>query len=153
VLTKTISTVARALVLATIVILGLANQSHAGDNLEISPVDYKKAEAMIKHWLSLVDKGKYAESFAAASESFRKNLSAEKWAANHPKMLAETGPVDSRGEISSFTTKEKANNQTLPSSYQVEFKTKFKKKSGTEHLEIVKENGEWKVADYLIIPE
>jgi hypothetical protein len=34
----------------------------------------------------------------------------------------------------------------LPSSYFVTFKIKFKKKSGTEHVQIVKENGEWKVA-------
>lgn len=143
----------RALLLILLLTLSLATRSSAGDILELSTADYKKVVAMMRHWLELVDKGKYAETFAAASESFRHDSSAEKWAAFHPKMLAETGPVVSRGKISSFSSKEKPNNQTLPSSYQVNFKTKFKIKSGTEYVEIVKENGEWKIANYLIIPD
>jgi hypothetical protein len=145
--------IARALVLVLLLTPGLATRSSAGDILELSPAEYNKTVAMMRHWLELVDKRKYAETFAAASESFRHDSSAEKWAAFHPKMLTETGPVVSRGKISSFTSKEKPNNQTLPSSYQVNFKTKFKIKRGTEYVEIVKENGEWKVAKYLIIPD
>jgi hypothetical protein len=45
---------------------------------------------------------------------------------------------------------EKANPRTFPSEYFVMFKTKFKKKSGTETVQIVKEDGEWKVAHYSI---
>lgn len=118
----------------------------------MKPAEYVKTEAMLKHWLVLVDKGKFAESFTAASDSFRHDLTAEKWAANHSKMLDETGPVISRGKMG-LTTAEKPSHETAPSSYQADFKTKFKKKSGTEHLEIVKENGEWKVANYMIIPD
>lgn len=150
--TTNFSRVARALCLVTVLTLGFAHLSIAGDFIEMKPAEYKKTEAMLRHWLSLVDTGKYAEAFAAASDSFRKDLSAEKWAAHYPKMIAETGSVTSRGEIASFTTSEKSH-EKAPSHYQVDFKTKFKKKRGTEHLEIVKENGEWKVADYMIIPD
>lgn len=152
-LTNRFSIIVRTLILAAILGLGVIHRSNAGDNLEISAAEYKKVEAMMRNWLAMVDKGKYAESFAAASESFRKNLSVEKWAANHLQMLAETGPTVKRGEISSFRSEEKPNNRTLPSSYRVNFKTKFKKMDGTEYLEIVKENGEWKVAHYIVIPK
>ncbi|MEY2505453.1 MAG: hypothetical protein QOG27_1733 [Verrucomicrobiota bacterium] len=141
--------IARTLLLISLLTLGLASRSSAGDILEISPAEYKKAEAMMRHWLQLVDKGKYAESFAAASELFRQNSSVEQWTAKHSKML-EAGPVVSRGKIASFVPMQKPNHETLPSSYSVTFKTKFKKKSGSEWVQIVKENGEWKVATYSI---
>ena len=141
--------IARALLLVPLLALGFANRSSAGDILEISPAEYKKAEAMMRHWLRLADKGKYAESFAAASELFRQNSSVEQWSAKHSKMLG-AGPVVSRGEIASFVPGEKPNHETLPGSYFVTFKTKFKNKSGVEHVQIVKENGEWKVAAYSI---
>lgn len=117
----------------------------------MKPAEYNKTQAMIKHWLGLVDKGKYAESFAAASDSFRHDLTAEKWAANYSKMLEETGPVISRGKVD-LTTVGPPSHERAPS-YDAHCKTKFKKKSGTEHLEIVKENGEWKIANYRIIPD
>jgi hypothetical protein len=152
VITNILSRAARAAVLMMVLGLGLARQSSAGDNIEMKAAEYDKTVAMIKHWLALVDKGKYAESFAAASDSFRHDLTAEKWAANHSKMLEETGPVISRGKVD-ITTAEKPRHEKAPSSYHADAKTKFKKKSGTEHLEIVKENGEWKVADYRIVPD
>lgn len=145
-LTKTFSKLVVGLAVA---LIGLTNQSHAGDIREISPADYKKAQTAMKEWLALVDNGKYAESFAAASEFFRKNSSAEKWKTDHAKMM-EAGPVVTRGEMAGFTPMEKPNPDTLPSSYFVTFKTKFQKKSGTEHLQIVKENDQWKVAAYSI---
>ena len=151
--TKNISGLSRALVLAVLLAFALNNRSNAGDNIEMSPAEYKRTQATLGHWLSLVDKNKYPESFAAASDSFRKDSTAEKWAANHAKMLADLGPVVSRGEISNFTSNEKPSHEKASSSYQVDFKTKFKKKTGKERLEIVKENGEWKVADYTIIPD
>ena len=103
----------------------------------------------MRQWLALADKAKYAESFNAASELFRKDSSVEEWAAKHPKMLV-AGPVVSRGEMVHFSSYEKANPRTLPSTYFVMFKTKFKKKSGKETVQIVKEDGEWKVAHYSI---
>jgi hypothetical protein len=146
---KKFSMIARAFLLIPLLTLGLAHRLSAGDILEISPAEYKKAEAMMRHWLQLVDKGKYAESFAAASELFRQNSSVEQWSAKHSKML-EAGPVVSRGKMDSFVPREKPSSEALPSSYFATFKTKFKNKSGTEHVQIVKENGEWKVASYSI---
>jgi hypothetical protein len=153
VFTNNFTTAVRSLALAAILSLGFAQLSNAGDTREISPAEYKKTEAMMRAWLTQIDKAKYAESFATASESFRKGLSVEKSQTNHAKMLADIGPVVSRGKIDSFTTKEKPSSETLPSTYQVIFKTKFKKKSAREFLEIVKENREWKVANYLILPD
>lgn len=152
VISNILSIAARAAILATVLSLGSARPASAGDIIEMKPAEYDKTEAMLKHWLALVDKGKYAESFTAASDSFRHDLTTEKWAANHSKMLEETGPVISRGRLS-LTTSEKPSHEHAPSTYNADFKTKFKKQSGTEHLEIVKENGEWKVANYVIIPD
>jgi hypothetical protein len=143
----------RVLILIPILIATLPNRSNAGDILEISAADYKKAETMMRHWLSLADKGKYAESFAAASELFRQNSSVAQWTAGHRKMLGEHGAVVARGKIDGFTPLEKPNSTTLPSSYFVTFTTKFKKKSGAEEVQIVKENGEWKISSYKIAPD
>lgn len=140
-----------ATILATVLSLSLARQSTAGDNIEMKPAEYSKTRAMIKRWLGLVDKGKYAESFAATSDSFRHDLTADKWATNHSKMTEETGPVISRGKMD-LTTVGPASHEKAPD-YDAHCKTKFKNKSGTEHLGIVKENGEWKIADYKIIPD
>ena len=107
-----------------VVSLGLARQSSAGDNIEMKPAEYDKTEAMLRHWLALVDKGKFAETFTATSDSFRHDSTAEKWAAFYPKMVAETGPVISRGKLS-LTTSEKPSHEHAPSSYHADFKTKF----------------------------
>lgn len=142
--TNPFSIAARALVLFAILMVGLPHRSNAGDR-DISPAQYNKAKTMMSAWLKLVDQGKYPESFAAAAESFRRNSSTEKWAAKHAQMLTEMGPVVSRGEIVSFVPGEK---EGVPSSYFVTFKTKFKKKAGSEYVQIVNEKGEWKVASY-----
>ncbi|MEY2563280.1 MAG: hypothetical protein QOH88_1473 [Verrucomicrobiota bacterium] len=143
---------ARVAILAAVLTLGLACPSSAGDNIEMTTAEYPKTVAMIRQWLALLDKGKYAESFTTASDSFRHDLTAENWAAKHSKMLEETGPVISRGKMGHLMTVGPVSHEKAPS-YDADFKTKFKKKSGTEHVEIVKENGEWKVANYMIVPE
>jgi hypothetical protein len=136
------------LILVSVILAALPNRSSAGDNLEISPADYKKAETMMTHWLSLADQGKYAESYAAASELFRKNSSVEQWTAERRKVLEERGKVVSRGKIEGFTPSEPPNSNTLPSYYMVTFKTKFEKNAGVEVVQLVRENGEWKVGHY-----
>jgi hypothetical protein len=119
----------RLLIVISVVLATLPNRSSAGDNLEISPADYKKAETMMKHWLSLADKGEYAESFVTASELFRKNSSVEQWTAERRKVLEERGKVVSRGKIEGFTPSEPPNSNSLPSYYMVTFKTKFEKRA------------------------
>jgi hypothetical protein len=145
---KNLKTAVRALALAVILTLGAVHLSKAGDNIEMAPADFKKAEAGLRSWLSLLDQGKYAETFAAAAELFRQNSSVENWKDRHAIMLEDSGPVVSRGEIVSFVPSEKPNPDRMPAFYFVTFKTKFKKKSGTEYVQIMKDNGDWKVASY-----
>jgi hypothetical protein len=142
----------RAAIFAAVFSLGIVGRAAAGDIIEMKPAEYNKTVAMINHWLELLDKGKYAESLAAASDSFRHDLTPEKWATNHAKMLAETGPVVSRGKVE-ITNAEPPSHEKASDSYNADFKTKFKKKSGTEHLQLVRESGELKIANYLIIPK
>lgn len=150
-ITHIFSTTARVALLAAVLSLGVVRQSSAGDVVEMKPEDYKKTQAMIAHWYALLDKGKYAETLAATSDVFRHDLTVEKWAANHAKMLEKTGPVISRGKVE-ITTVNNPDHPTEPS-YAAQCKTKFKQRSGTERLEIRKENGEWKIANYMILPD
>ena len=140
--------IARTLLLVSLLTLGLSSRSSAGDHLEISPADYKKSETMMRHWLALADKGKYAETFAAAAELFRKNSSVEQWTTERRKVLEERGKVLSRGKIDGFTPSEPPNSTSLPSYYMVTFKTRFEKKAGVEVIQLVRENGEWKIGHY-----
>ena len=142
---------ARLLVLTAIFIAALPNPSSAGDGDDSLRADQKKAEPIIRDWLSLVDKAKYAESFAAASEIFRRNSTVEQWTAEHRKMLEANGPVVARGNIDNFMVLPL--DKTAPRSYyEVTFKTKFEKRSAVEEVQIFKDNDEWKVTSYKIAP-
>ncbi|MDQ6626324.1 MAG: DUF4019 domain-containing protein [Verrucomicrobiota bacterium] len=102
-------------------------------------------------WLRLLETGKYAESFATASQSFRKGLTAEQWATNYPTMQKEFGAVVSRADDVNVTRKSSVSDGAKETvTYIVKFNTTFQKKAGTEAVTMEKESNQWKVADYSI---
>lgn len=102
-------------------------------------------------WLGLLDEGDYPGSFAAASAGFRKGLTPEKWKAGHAAMQKEFGTLVSHGDRVTLRTRTSSPDGGKPQiTYILDIPSKFSKATGTEHITLVKESGEWKVADYSI---
>ena len=109
------------------------------------------AQTSDKAWLSLIDTGKYAESWKAASAGFQSAVSEEKWEEMVAKARAPLGDVKSRKLESATETK------TLPGApdgdYVVaKFDTSFEhKQAAVETVVSSKEkDGNWRVAGYFI---
>lgn len=109
------------------------------------------AQKSADSWLSLVDGGRYAESWQAAAAFFRNAMPADKWGEAAKAARAPFGPVKSRSIKSATSAK------TLPGApdgdYVVfQFDTAFEKKSAAvETVTAVRESdGTWRVVGYFI---
>jgi uncharacterized protein DUF4019 len=116
------------------------------------PDDAKKqAQKAAESWLSLVDSGKYAESWSAAATLFRKAVSQEKW---QEAMRSVREPL---GKTSLRKLKSAAYSTSLPGvpdgEYVViQYETSFEhKQSAVETITPMREaDGTWKVSGYFI---
>lgn len=130
--------------------LGVALRSNAAEPTKLSVEEQKELASAAVDWVLSLDEGKYAETFAAASESFRKGSSVQKWKEGHAFMQKNFGPVVSRDPNFDLkrTWREEDGKDTV--TYILKIRTKFEKKSGIENVKVEKESGKWKVADYTI---
>lgn len=129
---------------------GAMPRSNAADPPKLSAEEIQQLSGAAADWLGLLNEGKYAESFAAAAKSFRKDLSVEKWSKSHSGMLKEFGAVVSRDNHAEVKVNTRDEDGKITTSYTINIKTEFEKKNGYENVKIEKESGEWKVADYTI---
>jgi hypothetical protein len=111
----------------------------------------KAAEKSAAAWLSLVDSGKYAESWTGAAEAFHQALSQAQWKAALEQVRTPLGTVVSRKLRSAKYTRE------LPGApagdyVVIQYATDFEKKSGaTETVTPAKDkDGVWRVSGYYI---
>ncbi|MFB3814513.1 MAG: DUF4019 domain-containing protein [Terriglobales bacterium] len=104
-----------------------------------------------KHWLALVDAGKYAASWDEAAPHFKSAVSKEQWTKALQATRAPLGNVASRQQISAtYTT-------SLPGAPDgeyvvIQFKSSFEhKKSAVETVTpMLDKNGQWRVSGYFI---
>lgn len=116
-----------------------------------APADREAINEAVVDWLGLLDKGDYRGSFAAASAEFRKGLTAEKWRASHASMQKQFGTLVSHGTRVTLRTRTSTTDGGKQEvTYILDIESKFSKATGTEHITLVMESGEWKVADYSI---
>lgn len=120
--------------------------SSAGTSTASEAAMNAAAEQSARGWLSLVDAGKWNESWAATGSSFRKLNSAKVWASVSGKVRVPLGSVTSRKLVSSEEV------PAPPAGYtMLKFRTDFAGKPGaTETLTMVREAGGWKVTGYII---
>lgn len=99
-----------------------------------------------RQWLELVDSGKWEESWAATTQSFRSMNTVAAWQSASEQARVPLGRVVSR----SFTSEEMV--PAAPSGHQVvRFRTSFANKAAaTETLSLAKEGGSWRVVGYFI---
>ena len=115
-------------------------------------------ETKIQHetqsWLTLVDSGKYSESWKEASSLFRNAVKQDQWAQNIEKLRSPLGKVSSRKPISST---EKTSLPGAPEGkYNVnKFETTFSKNGPViETLTLMLDtDGKWRVSGYFINTE
>jgi len=111
----------------------------------------KQAAKAAESWLSLVDSGKYGESWTAAAAVFRNAVAREKWQETMRALREPLGKVSSRSlKSASFST-------SLPGApdgeYVVlQYETSFEhKQSAVETITPMKEpDGTWKVSGYFV---
>jgi len=127
--------------------LSIGAPAHAQHN----PVAEKAAQQTAKSWLALTDTGKYAESWNAASDVFKKAVTRDKWVASVKPVRDPLGKVQSRKPKLSQYAKDPAG---APKGEYVtmQFDTSFEKKPGAVETlaEMRDKDGKWRVAGYFI---
>lgn len=102
-------------------------------------------------WLRLLDAGDYQGNFAASAQQFQKGLTAEKWRDSHAYMQKQFGTLVSRSDdVNLKTNTSTAEDGKETVKYVLHIPAKFTKTAATEQLTLVKEAGEWKIADYSV---
>jgi len=131
------------MVVGAVIVLG--HTGHAADKAEAAAT--KQAEA----WLSLVDDGKYGESWDAASKLFQGGVTRAEWA---EKVAGVRGPL---GKVVSRRVKSERPTTRLPGAPDgkyvvIQFATSFEhKKQAVETVTpMLEPDGSWKVAGYFI---
>ncbi len=108
------------------------------------------ARAAADAWLALVDDARYADSYADASEPFRRATTAGAWEKMATAVRAPLGKVKSRTLKSATPTK------SVPGAPEGEyviilFDTSFEHKDAIETVTPMKEaDGKWRVSGYYI---
>lgn len=97
-------------------------------------------------WLTLLDEGRWDESYQATSASFRELNTVEVWASVSEKARTPLGAVVSRRFVS------QENLPAPPDGYEVvKFQTRFANKAAAlETVTLRRENGSWRVAGVTI---
>jgi hypothetical protein len=113
--------------------------------------DVSIAKDAAKTWLSLTDSGKYAESWDAASKSFKKAITKPNWVKDLESVRSPLGAVKSRNlESATFTRKlpDASDGEYVVIQYKTDFANKPAK---VETVTVTRdEDGSWRVAGYFI---
>ena len=117
---------------------------------EIKGPEQKATEAA-EAWLSLVDEGKYEESWNAAAEYFRRAVTKEQWQQSLKAVRSPLGAVKSR-EVIAATYMTEIPGAPDGEYVVIQFSTSYEnKKSAVETVTPMKETDEsWKVSGYYI---
>ncbi|PZO89435.1 MAG: LuxR family transcriptional regulator [Sphingomonas sanxanigenens] len=105
-----------------------------------------EAVAFARQWLTLLDQGRWDESYQATGAAFQKQNTVEVWASVSEKVRRPLGAAISR----SFLSQE--NLPAPPAGYEViKFRTRFASKGETvETVTLERENGDWRVVGVTI---
>ena len=110
----------------------------------------EKAVNSAEEWLTLVDAGKYAESYNDAASMFQKALSKEKWVETLNGLLPQYGKVIKR-EVKSSKYYSELPGAPTGEYVVIQFSTSFEKKENCiETVTPMKDDGVWKVSGYFI---
>jgi hypothetical protein len=111
----------------------------------------KVAVAGAEKWLSIVDEGKYAESWKEAAEYFRNAVKQDQWVEAMESVRKPLGKLVSR-KVKSATCKTSLPGAPDGQYVVIEFETSFEnKKSAIETVTpMMDKDGKWRVSGYFI---
>jgi Protein of unknown function (DUF4019) len=114
-------------------------------------VQKKDALAAAENWLTMIDKGEYAEGWKKAADYFKTVVSEEMWVQYMETIRKPLGEVLSR-KVESVTPKTSLPNTPGGKYVVIQFKTSFKTgKSGVETVTPqLEKDGKWRVSGYHI---
>ena len=120
-----------------------------GTPAEAAQADAAAESEMVRvarHWLALVDEGRWNESWSATAQAFRELNTSETWASVSEELRVPLGAVISR------TAAGEDDVPAPPSGYRmVKFRTSFANKPvAIETLTLVRDGNAWRVAGYII---
>jgi hypothetical protein len=123
----------------------------AAERVLAQPASEPAAVKAAESWMTLVDSGKYAESWKASASLFREKVTAAQWEDAVRSARGPLGPVESRKRVTAQYTR------TLPGAPDgeyvlIRYETAFqKKKSSVETVTPMKDkDGVWRVSGYFI---
>ncbi len=119
-----------------------------------NPKDWPEKEAAINtalHWVTLIDSGRYDESWQIAHSSFKQDVTERQWRIGLEQIRMPYGKVKSRiiKEAKSLSTKPGA---TSKKNLVVELTTQFENhQTATEFVTVIPDNeGTWHVSAYYL---
>ena len=130
---------------ALIISVQVASPTIATPDAALATPNSEAADAA-RRWLTLLDEGRWDESYQATSASFRELNTAQVWATVSEKVRTPLGAVVSRRLVS------QENLPAPPDGYEVvKFQTRFANKAvALETVSLRRENGSWRVAGVTI---
>jgi DNA-binding CsgD family transcriptional regulator len=137
-----------------VAVLALAASPQAAQNRALpsqsparaAPIAESAVTQAARQWLTLVDEGKWQQSFAATTQSFQSLNTPQMWQSASESARVPLGRVLSRSVSSQVSV------PAPPNGYQmIRFKTDFANKAGAvETLSLAREGESWKVVGYYI---
>jgi D-alanyl-D-alanine carboxypeptidase len=112
---------------------------------QLSQSDQAKLQKVTEGWLSLIDTGKYDESWNQLSQRLKNRFTKEAWSSVIHTFLDRTGKLKSR------KLRSVAYSDPDSEIVAVDFESSFGKvPTGSETVLLELENGEWKIASYTV---
>ena len=114
-------------------------------------VEKQAAINSARHWVTLIDSGRYEQSWQIATDKFRQELTARQWRIGLEQIREPYGRVKSRN-IKSTKHLENGANGAYQKNLVVEFKTFFEnEQSATEFITVMLgKDGAWRVSAYYL---
>jgi DNA-binding CsgD family transcriptional regulator len=140
--------IAMSLLLAVLALAALPQTEAPPAPTTDAPTAAASAEVVqsARNWLALVDASRWAESWAATGQAFRKLNTEARWSSLSDKVRVPLGAATSR-----VLTAEESVPAPPAGVEMVKFRTSFANKpAATETLSLVRESGAWKVVGYWI---
>lgn len=110
----------------------------------------KEGEAAARAWATLLDNGRWGDSWRAASALFQSQVPAAQWQSIVEPVRQPLGPVSARA-LHDITASTQLPGAPVGEYQLVQFQTNFAKKAGAiETVVLMHEGASWKVAGYFI---
>lgn len=112
-----------------------------------APASETPAALSARHWLALVDEGRWEDSYRATAASFRELNTVERWSAASEKARVPLGRVVSRTFVGEDDVPAPPHGYTV-----VKFRTRFANKDAetVETVSLDREQGQWRVVGVYI---